>query len=247
MDEFPFIKDFSFDGIEFDIDLKAFDLGENKTISENRYVKPKLFQSVKSHLVKYDNAEKLIDEIGDSILAGDRINALLSGNFIFGDIFEALAVKQNIYIDSLQISTLSLSKDNVDSLHNLLAGDYLGNLEIIVSDYFWSHNRQNAPYIYSQLDISDKFQMAVAGTHTKVALILIGGKKLVVSGSANLRSSRCVEEICIETNAELYDFHKEWQTEIITKYSTIKKAVRASALFDMLTNGVEDKKSWHQE
>jgi len=171
----------------------------------------------------------------------------MSGNFIFGDFFEALAVVNNIYIDSIQISTLSMGQENVDSFRNMFDGDYLGKLDIIVSDYFWSHNRHNAPYIYKQLDIDDRFQLAVAGTHTKIALIKIGDKKIVVSGSANLRSSRCVEEITIQTNATLFDFHNEWQEEILKKYATIKKAVRGGDLFKLITKGVEEKKTWDQE
>jgi hypothetical protein len=230
-----------------DIDLDGFDTENEGQHIKNRYILPRPFSSVPSYRVKYDNAEKMAKELGPEILAGHGINALLSGNFIFGDFLEAFAVTQNLLIDEMQMSTLSISKDNVDSLHNLLSGDYIRKLDLIVSDYFWSHNRQNAPYIYKHLDIDGKFQFAVAGTHTKICLMRAGGKKIVISGSANLRSSRCVEEVRIETNEEVFDFHYEWQSKIIEQYGTIKKSIRASALFDMITKGVEDKKTWLQE
>jgi len=75
----------------------------------------------------------------------------------------------------------------------------------------------------------------------------IQGKKIVISGSANLRSSRCMEEITIQTCAETYDFHHAWQSVILDRYATIKKSVRASALYDMIIKGVEEKEKWEAE
>lgn len=240
------MEDFTLD-LDFDFDLGGFGTADSFTNIENRYKLPRVHSKVKSAAVKYDNAEKFIDDFSKEILAGNRVHLVMSGNFIFGDIFEALAVKENILFDDLTISTLSISKDNVDSFHNLIAGDYCHSLNLIVSDYFWSHNRQNAPYIYNKLDINNMFQLAVAGTHTKITLIRIGDKKIVIKGSANMRSSRCVEEATIETCADLYDFHKQWHDEILKNYGTIKKAVRASMLFDMITKGTEEKTTWLQE
>lgn len=233
--------------LDLDIDLGAFSDGEDTSLIKNRFVLPKLHKKVKTQAVKYERAVDFVDECGEAIMAGEAIHALLSGNFIFGDFFEALAVQQNVLIDDITLSTLSLGMENVDSFHNLLAGDYLKSLNIIVSDYFWSHNRQNAPYIYNKLDINNMFQLAVSGTHTKVTLIKIGDKKIVVTGSANLRSSRSIEEITVQANAELYDFHMEWHQEILREYATIKKAVRASNLFDSIVKNTEGRKTWLQK
>lgn len=232
--------------LDLDLDL-SFDLDDKPKQSNNRYCLPKIHSKVKAQRVKYEHAEQLVKETSDAILNGETVHALLSGNFIFGDFFEAFAVVNDIYIDSIQLSTLSIGQENVDSFKNMFDGDYLGGLDIIVSDYFWSHNRHNAPYIYKQLDHNDQFQLAVAGTHTKIALVKIGDKKIVTSGSANLRSSRCVEEVTIQTCSELYDFHHAWQAEILEQYATIKKAMRGGVLFDAITKGVEEKKTWQDQ
>lgn len=232
--------------IDLDLALDGF-ASDNQSKISNRFVLPKIHRKVKTLAVKYERAEEFVQSCGEHILNGETVHALLSGNFIFGDFFEALAVKFNLLIDDLTLSTLSMGSDNVDSFHNLLAGDYLKSLNIIVSDYFWSHNRQNAPYIYNKLDINDMFQLAVSGTHTKVALMRIGDKKIVITGSANLRSSRSVEEITVQSSDDLYDFHMEWHQEILREYATIKKAVRASQLFDMITKNTEGKNSWLQK
>jgi len=224
---------------DFDLDLGAFDLGAfdlgKGDTSENRYVLPKLAKRPTSRSVKYDRAADFVKDCGQAILDGERVDALLSGNFIFGDVFEALAVETMTAIDDLTISTLSIGDENVVSLGNMLETGFLGTLNIIVSDYFWSHNRHNAEFIYKTLDQGDRFQLAVAGTHTKIALINIEGRKIVAHGSANLRSSRSVETVTFETNADLYDFHMGWHREILDAYATIRKPMRAQKLFDHLT------------
>jgi len=252
MDDFENIKLNDMDLSGFDLDSSQLDLDFNIDIGnmdfsiadENRYHFPPLHKKVKKRAVLYDHAENLIDEIGDRVLEGETCFCLLSGNFIFGDLFEAFATKKHFQYNDITLSTLSISQDNVDSLHNLIYGNYLNSLNIIVSDYFWSHNRQNAPYIYQSLDIADKFQLAVAGTHTKITLLNIEDKKIVITGSANLRSSRSIEEITIQTDSSLYDFHKKWHDEILKEYGTINKAIRASKLYDFIVKNTEDKKQW---
>lgn len=109
------------------------------------------------------------------------------------------------------VSTLSLSQNNIDSFKNLLKYGWIEDLSLIVSAYFYSNEiRVLIPYIYRNLDIDNKFQLAVAGIHTKTCHILTeDGRKIVIHGSANLRSSANVEQITIEENEQLYDFYEK--------------------------------------
>lgn len=217
---------------DLDLDLNL-DLFGSKTGGRlsTRYCKPKKYRHVSRNMVRYERAVELVKDVSVEILAGNTVHALLSGNFIFGDFFEAFAVENDILINDLTISTLAYGKENVDSFRNLIVGDYVESLNLIVSDYFYSHNRDNVLYTWEQLDVDNKFQLAVAGTHTKVSLMLIGDKKIVITGSANLRSSRSVEEITIQTNPELYDFHKTWHDDVLAQYATIKKSIRGGDLW----------------
>lgn len=225
-----------FDVGDIDLDMDAFaDLGESFGQINTRYVKPPLYTGARKGPLMYERAAELARDVGPAIMAGERVDAVVSGNFIFGDFIEAFAVEQNVLIDDLTLSTLSISQDNVDSLHNLIVGDYVRELNIVVSDYWYSHNRRNLPYIYEKLDIADRFQFAVAGIHTKITLMRIGDRKLVMHGSANLRSSRSIENFVIETDPVGYDFHRAWHQTILDHYGTIRKAVRAQALYDLIT------------
>ena len=213
-------------------ELSAFNRGGKwVNYGSGRYKRPKKTRELPERMMRYEFAEQMAKEIVPE--KGMRIFALLSGRFIAGDFIEAWVVAHNIHAKKMTISTLSLSEANVDSLANLLKGGFVEELNLIVSDYFFSHERRNlVPYIYAQLDKEDRFQLAVAGTHCKMCLIeTMQGSKVVMHGSANLRSSGNMENICIEENETLYDFNFESQESILKEYSTIKKAMRHDVLW----------------
>ena len=218
-----------FEAPEFDLDFDIAFLEEH----ENRYINPKKGGSayVPEKHVRFDNALALakVVEMG----AGSRSHVIVSGNFIAGDFIEALFVNRNMHTKKLSVSTLSLSDENIDSFSNLLDGGYIDSLDLIVSDYFHSNERGGlVKYMLQELDKDDKFQMAVASSHTKICIFETdGGKKFVIHGSANLRSSSCVEQLTVEENPELYEFYREYHEAIIREYAIINKPLRRTKLW----------------
>ena len=193
-------------------------------LQETRYIKPRLKKEISERRLKYKYAEDLAREI--EITEDARYFVMLNGSFIFGDFIEALLVEKNYHVKNLYISTLSLSQNNVDSLRNLIVGNYVDNLNLLVSAYFYSHERKSlVEYMYEKCDIDNKFQLSVARVHTKIVLIETHcGKKIVMHGSANLRTSGNMEQMCIEMNPELYDFNMEVFAEMVESYKTISKS-----------------------
>ncbi|MDR1683093.1 MAG: hypothetical protein LBS25_06875 [Candidatus Symbiothrix sp.] len=232
------LKDFDFGNIEIpEFDPAIFDFADEETPQEeNRYTKPKIYP-VKQDFVCYDNADKLAREL--TVNKGERADVFVSGNFIFGDFIEAYIVQRNAKCLKMTLTTLSLSQENVDSLHNLIAGGFVDELNLIVSAYFFAHERHSLiPYIYKKLDIDNKFQFAVAAIHTKTAQFeTIGGRKIIIHGSANLRSSANIEQFTIEENEELYTFYDSQLGKIIERYATInkKRPIRDNELWDIFT------------
>ncbi len=216
------VLDFGQIELDFDVDFK---IDDNLSIN-SRIHKPKYYKPLKSKYIKYDNAVKLAKKINLS----ERTNCILSGNFIFGDFIEALAVEKNMHIERLVISTLSISQENVDSLKNLLVGDYVDRLDLLVSSYFWSHERWKlVPYIFKELDIDNKFQLAVSANHCKIVLIkTYSGDNIVIHGSSNLRSSDCLEQISIENDKDLFDFHMDFLNTIVERFPTIDKEIKGN-------------------
>ena len=202
--------------IDFDISIGSDDIN-------SRYTKPKSYSGIKHKNVKYNNALKLAKDT--KIEANEKINCLVSGNFVFGDFIEAYFVEHQIYTDRLVLSTLSMNQNNIDSLKTLMLKGYINKLDIVISRYFYGLEKwQLIPYLYKELDFEDRFQLAVASVHTKVMLAkTLGEKHLVITGSANLRSSMNIETFTIEDNKDTYDFHLDYHDKIMDKYKTIDK------------------------
>ncbi len=238
IDETFDIEGFDFGNLDVpDFDLDTLDILADDDREETRYNKPRAHNPHRMSFVVYNNAEKLAENL--KLDKGERADAIIGGDFIFGDFIEAYITTHDIGCKKLTISTLSLNQNNVDSLRNLIDGGYVEELNLIVSVYFWSNERRVLiPYIYEKLDVADKFQLAVADIHTKTAQFEtddLGGQKIVIHGSANLRSSGNIEQFTIEENPVVYDFYDDVFNLIIDKYKTINKNVRRKALWDELT------------
>lgn len=209
-------------GLDFDA-LTADDF-TLETQLQTRIHAPAKSRMLHPRLVRYENAQALAHDIGPLTDIGARVHAVVSGNFIFGDFIEAWAVANDWLIPDLHVATLSLSGDNIDSLANLLHGDYVQRLHLYVSDYWFAHERRDlVPYAYDNLDLGgDRFQLTVTGSHAKVCLIGTDqGARLVLHGSANLRSSASIEQLAIEHDPDLYAFHLEWLQALEAQYHTI--------------------------
>ena len=235
IEEFDELDDFN--EVANELDFNPEDFGEEFEISEkfdNRYCKPPKSKELPERRLKYAIAKDLALGIDLS----ERTYVIVNGTFVFGDFIEALIIEKGLKVKSMTISTLSMSCENIDSLDTLIDCGFVDELNLIVSDYFFSHERHGlVKYIYETLDKDNKFQLAAAGSHTKITMFETHcGKKIVIHGSANLRSSSNIEQIMIEDNTELYDFNKDYHDRIILKYKTINKSVKYSNLWNCIKN-----------
>lgn len=213
--------------------MSRISLNKNKS----RYISPKEPKEIDERFLKYKNAEELVEYM--DFKENKRYFVFVDGSFFFGDFIEAFIVKKNVHVKKMTISTLSLNQENIDSLANLINGGFVDELNLIVSHYFYAHNRDSIKYIYDTLDIDGKFQLSVAGSHCKICCFeTVNNRKFVVHGSANMRSSSNIEQIMFEENNDLYDFTDEVQSSIVDTYKTINKEVR----YNKLWNAVIDSK-----
>lgn len=216
------------------MDLDVFsDLEIDQEINMRIFNAPKTRRP--ENFVKSKNAADMADRI--NLEKDCRIYAIIDGNFIFFDLVWEIIKKYGVKLEKLSISTLSLSDDNVNALSVLIEEGYIKKLDLIVSDYFYSHEKNNlVKYIYEQLDQTDDcFQFASASTHTKIiTFVTEKGTKFVIHGSANLRSSSNLEQILIEQSDAVYDFFTEMHDNIIDTYKTIDKSVRRTKLWNAI-------------
>lgn len=213
---------------DFDFDVDAFFDQEQEADVGTRLIKPPQFKPKLDH---WRNAKRTAAKI--NLEPGFCYFGIIDGSFIFGDLIEALFTQKLIRAYRLDITTLSMSQENIDSLATLLLKGYVKELNLTVSDYFYAHERnQLIPYIHRELDIDNRFQLAVSGNHTKVTVAkLTNGIHLCIHGSANLRSSGNIEQIMIQDSKEIYDFITETNDRVIAKFKTINKSVRRAQLW----------------
>jgi hypothetical protein len=211
-----------FDFFDEDLELENFNLTFEQDTS-TRIVKPIYQKPVQEKNLIFEYAKDLSKKIPYEKNA--RVFAVVSGNFYAGDLIEAFVYDNCLQVKEMTISTLSMNQNNVDSLANLLDLGYIEKLNLIVSSFFYSHEKWKLiPYIYKLLDKKNRFQLSVARTHCKTTTFeTTNGYKWVFHGSANLRSSGNIEQIMIEENESLYDFNKEINDRIIETYKTINK------------------------
>jgi hypothetical protein len=207
--------------------------------SETRYVNPGR-KNITSKAISYTHAKEMAEMLGD-IGPDDRLFVLMPGSFIFGDFLEAWIIRNRWKVTEMTISTLGVSQENIDSLHTLIDKGYVEKLNMVVSAYFYAHERRSlVEYMYFRLDMDNKFQLAVARVHTKICLIKTAcGKKIIIHGSANLRSSENIENIVIERDESLFQCADDFHQDIIKQYSTIKKEIKKPAMtgFPMMGTG----------
>ena len=193
------------DSTELEFNIGDFNLMEDESPSRTRYTKPKF--SKKPIKVNYSNAEDLARKI--SLYPGEQVHTLVKGDFIFGDFLEALLIEKNARAEQAYISTLSMSQNNIDSLKMLLETGKIGHLTLMISNYFYSHEKNNMiKYLLRELDFDNRFDLLVCRNHTKITLLEISNIRLVLSGSSNLRSSQSIEQFVLQESPELYDFYK---------------------------------------
>lgn len=234
-----------------DLDFKLSDVthaGKPDGIESGRYVRPKIYDNVLG-CVEYEHAADFVADM--DLSEGHREFAFVSGNFIFGDMLEAMVDGDKAVPRSMTIQTLSMSEENIDSLRNIVEMcPELERLRIILSVYFWGHEHrpgQLVPYLYEQLDVDGlDFDCAFASIHTKIVTIeTAAGHHIVIDGSANLRSSRNIEQLRIECDSGLYEYIEGFADRVFAAYSTVNrdrpypKPIRGGRLWGAVTDQEE--------
>lgn len=215
-------------GVDFDFDTKEFELDFSTEIDmgARRYQKPVLKKTVRA---AYNNA--LNAARGIELKEGFRAFMLVSGNFIFGDLIEAMSQLDKWRIDKITIHTLTMSQDSIDSLENVITMDQPSQVHIIMSDYWYANECGRANGLLWELldkcDIGDGFRLGFCRTHAKICTIQTkAGHKIVMHGSANMRSHGVIEQLTIENDSEMYDFVERFNDGILDEYDIINRNVK---------------------
>lgn len=228
------------------LDLTGFNIPKSKTAPKGmeseeqtdramptRYVAPQ--PPITGIPTLYKNAAKLAKEL--NVEDGQRYDAIVSGDFVFGDFIGAYIWEHKVKVSRMLVSTLSLNQKNIETFARLMDRGYIDKIDMLLSIYFYANEKyQLIPYLRKKLDVNNRFQLAIAGIHTKIVQFEThDGQKIVIHGSANLRSSGNVEQFTIEENPQLYDFYDDCFSKVMERFGTINKDIRHHELWDVIT------------
>lgn len=201
------------------------DISEGDEQIESRYIKPKQQKIFNSINIKFANAQELAEKI--DLKKEESVFAIVDGSFVFGEFILAFLAHHNIKAVRMDVSTLSLSMQNIAGFQHFMKQGYIDNINFLIGYYFYAHERKGLiKEMYKELDFDNKMQLAVCRNHMKCVTILTDrGNKIVMHGSANLRSSDNLEQFHLSFAPETYDFITEFNDKILEEFKTIQKPI----------------------
>jgi hypothetical protein len=159
--------------------------------------------------IRPENAEVLLPHLPKN--EEERLHAIIAGDFIFCDLVCAVVARHGAP-RRLTCATLSLSLKNVAALEKL-ASNHGFPIDLLLSHYFEKTNQAIFAALLAVRDRCPLIRVRIARSHCKITLFDYPDFPLVIESSANLRSSRNLEQVSIFADRELLDFHLQWIEE----------------------------------
>jgi hypothetical protein len=149
----------------------------------------------------------------------EAIHAIMTGRYDLTALLVVLIERQPMRCDHLRIATLSLKQRNLYELLRLIDAGKVGQLTLLVSAFFHEHHRDLCKALVGELaGRSPLHRFAAARSHAKVVTMDFGpAGKLVVEGSANLRTNSNREQFCLLHHDALHDWHSNWIDELVSR------------------------------
>ncbi|HXD86819.1 MAG TPA: hypothetical protein VN641_10005 [Urbifossiella sp.] len=175
---------------------------------------------------RYMRAAKTAAELLPELPArGESVHCLMLGSY---DLMQVVAatVKLVPTCRHLRIATLCFSKRNTAEMLGLLETYPKLRLTLLVSAFFKSHNADLYENFAQDLEeFTGRAKMAAARSHCKVVCFdLAEGDGLTFEGSANLRTNRNREQLCVIRDRGLHDWHSQWTDGLVSAHDGEEEA-----------------------
>lgn len=236
--------DFGLGDLEFDSELFEY-VSDTEPTEQELYSRPKV---MKPQTVCYEYAL----DFAEQLRLDNEIEtfAFVSGNFVFGDFVEALVDLGRLSVKRMSLMTLSLNDENIDSIRNIIEWQNVEQLDLVISDYWFAHERHKGglvDYLFNELTVDGMvLNVGFAAVHCKTWCIETrNGNCLTIQGSANLRSSRNIEQVHISPCRELFEFVDGFTQKAIDVYNVVNrnskhiKGIRSGALWQAAVAAAE--------
>jgi hypothetical protein len=149
---------------------------------------------------------------------GEAVHCLMTGRYDPTALLVVLIERQPMPCEHLRIGTLSLKQRNLYELYRSLDSRKVGRLTLLVSEFFREHHAEICATLINELaGRSPLHFFAAARSHAKVVTMQFqDGGKMVLEGSANLRTNSNREQFCLLHHAGVHDWHALWIDETVS-------------------------------
>lgn len=125
---------------------------------------------------------------------------------------------QNRICEDFYLSTWIINRENIELICKLLDDGRIHHMTMIISDRMRKLNTKRATYTYMLEEFgrrNDKVRFRVVNCHAKTFSAKFGDDYYTVTGSGNWTYNPRIEHFQITNDKEIYQFNKEWMTELI--------------------------------
>jgi hypothetical protein len=169
-------------------------------------------------LIKHTAAVKHIDELVSGLPNdGEAFLVWSTGQFNKFTFIPWLIRHLNV-IESLIISTYSLSMSGLQALHELLLSNSIQQINIVISDSITFR----LPKVYDQLKILEqsmpgRIKTVLTWNHSKILMAKSGQYYITIEGSGNFSENAAYEQYVLFNNQTVYEFRKKCLDSVIAK------------------------------
>jgi hypothetical protein len=142
---------------------------------------------------------------------GESLHTLLTGYFDFALVLTCVLRARPAPCEHARIATLSFGPKNTQEIARWLDDRLVCRLTLLCADFMAKACPQVFQGAVKELAEQRGQTVGSARCHAKVVtLAFADGLRLVFEGSANLRTNRNLENLCVVNDPGLHDWHATW-------------------------------------
>jgi hypothetical protein len=147
------------------------------------------------------------------------LHTLLTGYFDFALVLTCVLRAHPAPCEHARVATLSFGGRNVQEMAGWLDEHLVSRLTLLCSDFMEKSCPKEYRAAVAELVEQRGQTVGWARCHAKVCcLAFTDGVRLVFEGSANLRTWRNVENLCVVNDPGLHDWHAQWIDERVREH-----------------------------
>jgi hypothetical protein len=150
--------------------------------------------------------------------AGESLHGLMTGRFDLMHLIVVIVEMKPVALARMRLATLSFNGRNLSEMLRLLDTGKTKRLSLICSKFFAEHDKDL--FEETLREFHQRGQLVAAPrSHCKVVCMEFeSGEKLVLEGSANLRTNSNREQFFLVHDAGLHDWHAAWFDELLASH-----------------------------